>query len=441
MRTKNRSAEVGRPMLDAIPTAPRVAYMMSRFPKLSETFVLYEILALEDVGVTVDVYPLLRHREQVVHSDSERLAGRAHYQPFISADIVLAQLRCVAGRPRAYFRTLLDVLRGTFKSRNFLMGAVGIFPKTVRFALDMERDGVQHVHAHFATHPALAAFIIHRLTGIPFSFTAHGSDLHVDRTMLGTKLEAAEFGVTICDFNRRMISEEVGPELAAKVEVVHCGVDTELLDADPHLRGSEDGGLRLACVASLERVKGHRHLLEALKLARDQGVDVTCELVGDGPLREEIRADIQRTGLESHVRMHGALARPAVLEVLLAVDAFALTSHPTRRGQREGVPVAIMEAMATRLPVISTRTGGIPELVTDQETGFLVEPGDVPGMADAIVRLASDRELRRLMGEAGRRRVIGEFDLRKNARQLASLFTNGHTGLAQPRVRPVLKVS
>ena len=175
----------------------KVAYTMSRFPKLTETFVLYEILALESQGVEVEIYPLLRERQQVEHPEAERLTRRAHYHPFVSLPILRANLHYLLRRPRTYFGVLAEVLLGTRKSRNFFVGALGVFPKSVRCAWEMERAGVDHLHAHFATHPALAALVVHRLTGIPFSFTAHGSDLHVDRTMLDVKVAASRFTVAM----------------------------------------------------------------------------------------------------------------------------------------------------------------------------------------------------------------------------------------------------
>src|SRR4051794_32216720 len=141
----------------------KVAYIMSRFPKLTETFVLYEMLALEQQGVRVELYPLLRERTTVMHPEAAAMVERAHFQPFLSWPILRAQMRFLRRKPRAYLGALWALVRGTWGSLNFLVGALGIFPKTVYFAGLMEADGVQHVHAHFASHPAAAGFIIYRL--------------------------------------------------------------------------------------------------------------------------------------------------------------------------------------------------------------------------------------------------------------------------------------
>src|SRR5690606_27485901 len=144
----------------------RIAYLVSRFPKLTETFVLYELLALEELGVAVDLYPLMRARQAVVHPEAARWTARARSQPFVSLPIVRAQLHCLRRQPRTDLSLLPELVHRTWGSSNFVAGALVFFPKAVRFAYEMERDGVSLVHAHFCSHPALAAFIIQRLTGI-----------------------------------------------------------------------------------------------------------------------------------------------------------------------------------------------------------------------------------------------------------------------------------
>ena len=396
---------------------------MSRFPKLSETFVLNEMVACEAQGVQVELFPLLRERQAVAHPEVEAWVRRARFHPFISAAILASNLRFLREQPRGYVGLLAEVLRKTWGSANFFVGALGIFPKSVRFADEMRRRGVTHVHAHFATHPALAAFIVHRLTGIPFSFTAHGSDLHVERRMLDAKVEAAAFAVTVSAYNREVIVRECGEQVRDKVRVVHCGVDPEVFRPGGHGRGV--GVFRLVCVASFEEVKGHRYLVDACRLLRGRGVDFECDLVGEGPLRRAVEARAEAAGLAGRFRFHGGLPRPRVVQLLADADAAVLASHPTRGGKREGIPVALMEAMAAGLPVVATEISGIPELVQAGLTGFLVPSGDPVALADALERLAADAALRARMGKAGRAKVEREFNLRANTASLVRLFVPG----------------
>ncbi|MBP1635084.1 MAG: glycosyltransferase [Acidobacteria bacterium] len=402
---------------------PRLAYIMSRFPKLSETFVLNEMAACAAQGVHVEVFPLLRERQAVAHPDVDEWVRRAHYHPFVSPRIVRSNLRFLAAEPRRYAGTIAEVLRKTWGSANFFVGALGILPKSVRFAEEMRERGITHIHAHFATHPALSAFIVHRLTGIPFSFTAHGSDLHVDRRMLDTKVGAAAFAVAVSSFNREVMVRECGEHARPKVHVVHCGVDPQVFS--PRAAPRRDGAFRIACVASFEEVKGHRYLIDACRVLLDRGVDFECHLVGEGPLRRAMEARADAAGLGRRVRFHGGLPRPEVARLLAEADAAVLASHPTRAGKREGIPVALMEAMAAGLPVVATAISGIPELVQPGLTGFLVPSGDAAALAEALRRLAADPGLRARMGAAGRTRVIREFDLRANAAALVRLFLAG----------------
>jgi glycosyltransferase involved in cell wall biosynthesis len=398
----------------------RVAYVMSRFPKLTETFILTEILAMEEQGIAVEIFPLLRAHEAVAHPEAAALVRRAHFQPFVSGPIVAANLRALWRQPRAYLGVLVEVLRGTFPSPNFFVGALGILPKAVRFAEEMRRRGVEHVHAHFATHPAVCALVVHRLTGIPYSFTAHGSDLHVRRRMLDRKVDAAAFVVTISRFNADVVAAECGEPARDKLHVVHCGIDPQLFAPRP--RRTEARPLQILCVASYEEVKGHRHLIEACRLLHARDVAFDCHLIGDGPLRAAVRRQIDASGLQARVHMHGPMARTEVARRLAAADVFALASTPTAGGKREGIPVVLMEAMAAELPVVASRLSGIPELVDDGRSGVLVEPGDVAALAAALERLAGDPRAAARMGRAGRVKVQAEFDLRRNAVTLAELF-------------------
>ncbi len=411
----------------AVPAAARetpslkVAYIMSRFPKLSETFILNEILTVASLGVPIEVYPLLRERQRTVHPEVVEWVRRAHFHRLLSFRVLHAHAHFLLSAPAEYVTVATEVFRRTWGSTNFFIGALGTFPKAVRFAYEMRRTGVTHVHAHFATHPALAAFIIHRLTGIPFSFTAHGSDLHVDRRMLDAKVEAAAFAVAVSAFNKEVMVRECGERNRAKIHVVHCGVDPECFA--PLGRFAHGGQFRIVCVASFEAVKGHRYLIEACRILRDRGMDLRCDLVGDGPLRHAVELQITQSGLGKRVRILGGRPRPDVVRLLASADVAVLASHPTPDGKREGIPVALMEAMASGLPVVASAISGIPELVESGVTGILVPSGDPAAIAAALDLLAADRAQRERMAQAGRDKVLREFNLQTNTRQLLTLFS------------------
>jgi colanic acid/amylovoran biosynthesis glycosyltransferase len=404
---------------------------MSRFPKLTETFVLYEMLAAEAAGTEIEVYPLKFQREAVMHEEARALTARAHFTPLLSPPILWANLLSFGRRPRLYLSTLAVLLRRNWGSRRYFTGALGLFPKAVYMAARMRSDGITHVHAHFASHPAATAFVVHRLTGIPYSFTAHGSDLHRDRHMLSEKVAAAAFVVCISNYNKEVVLAECGGEAGAKVAVIHCGVDTAVFHPngeDGRRLGEERGGegpsgehretFKILCIGTLHPVKGQSVLIEACRKLRESGVAITCHLVGDGPDRAALVRQARAAGLEGVVHFHGHLTRPRVAELLQQADIVAAPSVPTRDGRREGIPVALMEAMASGVPVVASRLSGIPELVEDERTGLLVPPGDAAELARAIARLQAGPALRSHLAAAGRTRVMKDFDLHANARLL-----------------------
>lgn len=401
-------------------TDARVAFIVSRFPKITETFILYEILALERLGVATAVFALRREKQPVIHPEAVEMMERVHFQPYISRSTVRAHWRYFSRSPVVYVRTVAEVVAGTFGSARMFLGALVALPKAVAFAERMEAGGVTHIHAHFATHPTVAALVAHRLTGIPFSFTAHGSDLHVDKRMLKQKMAAAEFAITYSNYNKEAMAAASSPELGAKVRVIHSGVDLDVFRPPPARGVCAEP--RIVCVASLEEVKGHRFLIEACRLLVARTVPFRLHIVGDGPLRSELMRLVERAGLVDRVVFHGAQTREQVAEILRACDIKVLASYPAPDGRREGMPTVLIEAMASGLPVVSTRLTGIPELVESGRTGILVAPADPVELADALQALCEDVDLRTAMGRAGRERAEQGFDRRRNVKDLAALF-------------------
>jgi glycosyltransferase involved in cell wall biosynthesis len=396
--------------------------MMSRFPKLTETFVLDEMLEMERAGVTVEIFPLWREKiTGVMHAEVQPLVDRAHFAPTLNARILLDNLYCLITRPVRYLTTLIKLMLSNRGSLRFLLGAIAIFPKACSFSLQMQKLGVQHVHAHFASHPAAAAFVIGRMSDIPWSFTAHGSDLHRNQSMLREKVADCAFAVTISNFNKRFILERIGQEYADKVQVVHCGVELDQFSSVP----SQSEGLQLICIGTLHAVKGQAYLLRACSLLRERNIDFTCHLVGDGEDRAMLESMAQELNITSQVIFHGACDRRRVRTLLSQMDVAVAPSVPTSDGRREGIPVALMEAAACGLALVASNLSGIPELVRDGETGLLAEPGDSTAIAAAIAQLAESPELGRSLGDAVRQHIELEFNLSTNVGRLKQLMLPG----------------
>ena len=398
----------------------RVAYIVSGFPTLYETFVLYDILAMEELGVSVELYPLRRTYPKIVHPEAHRWIERAHFHPYLSLKILCAQWHFIRCQPLGYLKLWAEVLRGTWGSANFFLGAIAIFPKAVLFAYEMSRQGIVHVHAHFANHPAVAGLIIHRLTGIPFSFTARGSDVQVDRHMLKNKVKAAEFALAVSSDLKRIMVNECEPSLQEKIHVIRGGVDVDRLS--PPLRSRSADPLRILCVARFDEVKGHTYLVEACRILRQRNTPFECRLVGEGPLVRTIELQIKKSGLGKEIQLLGPRSYQEVLNELAEADVVVLPTAPTAAGQHEGMPTVLQEAMACGLPVVSCLVEGITELVDDDLNGILVMPRNAAALADAFQRLQDNPPLRHQMGRAGREKIVQRFSLKVNTAKRASLF-------------------
>ena len=424
-------SEAAKSELPPATRPPKVAYVMSRFPKITETFILFEMLALEQQGVQVEVYPIRREKTSVMHPEAEAFVARAHFQPFLSWPILRAHLYFLGIKPwrkerfSRYLSTLWTLLRANWGSRRYLIGALGLFPKAVYFAQHMAAAEITHVHACWASHAAAVGFVVRRLAGIPYSFAAHGSDLHRDRHMLREKVAEAAFVVPISDYNRDIILSECGGHYGDKVQVIHCGINTQVFHPRTKPTPYEEGRapFTILCIGTLHEVKGQTYLIEACRLLRERGIEFLCHFIGDGPDREMLAEQARQADLVAQVRFHGRLTQAEIAGLLQGADVVATPSVPTSDGRREGIPVVLMEAMGSGVPVVASDLSGIPELVIDGQTGLLVAPRDARGLAEALARLYSDPALRQRLGRAGREKVVTEFDLHKNAAKLAQCFS------------------
>jgi len=415
----------------ASPPRPlRIAYLMSRFPKATETFIVFEILELERLGHHVSIHPLVVERRELLHPGTEHLIDAV--QPFRprSRPTVAAQFYWLRRRPRAYLGAWWAAIRGNLGSPKFLVRALAVVPYGAVVARRAVEQDVDHIHAHWATHPALGALVAGRLSGRPYSFTAHAHDIFVERSMLREKMAESAFTVTISDYNRRFLRDLYGTIVDDRVTVIHCGADPSVFaPPTPVEEGAADarrGPTRLVVVASLQPQKGHLVLVDAIGRLIARGVEVEARLLGEGAERPSIEARVRALGLDDAVQLLGSVPRDRVAREVAAADIVVQPSIVLASGKTEGIPVALMEALAAERAVIASAVSGIPELVRDGQTGVLVEPGDADALAAAIERLAADPALRRGLGAAGRALVLAEFNLRVNAAQLASRIEAAH---------------
>ncbi len=402
-------------------TPRRIAYLMSRFPNLSETFILREMIALRDLGWEIDIYPIIRQHPPVIHSEVQPWLPRVRHSPYLSFKVLAANLRALFRSPRVYLRTALRVVRENASDLNFFLRALALFPKAVLAAEQIQVQGVQHIHAHYASHPALMAWIIHQFTGIPYSITVHAHDIFVRKAMLATKLADAHFIISISEFNRAYLSRLYGAWVEAKTHIIHCGVEPQRYP--PHAEPPTSlPGLKILSIGSLQPYKGQKYLIEACALLRAQQIPFECQMIGAGELHDELQAHIQSLGLENQVKLLGPQNQQAVAEYLAAANVYAQPSIITPNGKMEGIPVSIMEALASALPVVASDLSGIPELVQPSQTGQLVPPEDPQALAEALTWVYHHPHEAHQMALRGRERVMAQFTLSTNAAALAAVF-------------------
>ncbi len=404
-----------------------VAYILLHFPYLTETFVAEEIRAIQSQGVGVHIVSLLKPGPGPAQPLSQQLLPYTWYAPgLLAPSLWQAQGHFLIKSPRLYAALLIQLLRQPCPLRHvsLLAKRLAIFLKAVAVARHFENSGVQLLHAHFAWLPGAAAWVTARLLNLPFTVTAHAYDIFSWKNdLLNLVSRQANHVVTISEYNRQQVMASAGVPGDA-ISVIHCGVNLPQLQAPCGEQAALSAArpLRILSVGSLVPKKGHTHLIAACHLLRQRGLDFTCTIIGGGPEEPALRRQIQDQGLQAQVKLLGARPHPEIVAAYQRHDLFVLASVLSLDGDKDGIPVVLMEAGALGLPLISTQVSGIPELLRHKQTGWLIPSGDPIALADAIALLAGDPELRTRLGQHARALVEAEFDIEGNARRLAALF-------------------
>jgi glycosyltransferase involved in cell wall biosynthesis len=282
-------------------------------------------------------------------------------------------------------------------------------------------DKPDRLHAHFAARATNVAALVSRLTGVAYSFTAHAFDIYktnVDPDVLKLKLDEADFVVTISEFNKRHLGRLANGS-ASRVRLIRNGIDLSQFRAT---NARKETPFTILCVARLVEKKGHKYLIEAASILQDRSIDVRFRIAGAGILAPELRRQVDALGLQDRVQFLGSMSQNQLLDLYQTSHLYVLPSVVGSDGNREGLPVSIVEALASGLPVISTPLAGIPEVVRDGENGFLVPERDSLSLADAIERLATDRRFYERLRDNTRRSVIEDYDLDKTSRGMFDLL-------------------
>ena len=405
--------------------ALRLAYLCDQYPAISHTFVLREIEALRRLGAEIATVSIRASNPDHLKAAADKREFETTYAvlPVGVAKLPAVHLTAFARQPVRYLATLLWALRTGHGSARGRLWQLFYFAEAVLVWGKLRREGLSHVHAHFTSPAADVAMIVARLgRGWSYSFSAHGTDIQTaDQGLLAEKVRNARFVVCVSDFGRSQLMTLVDDDHWSKIHVVRCGIDLAQFDGDRPASASS-GELRILNVGRLHPVKGQAVLLEALAIVLEGGVEARLTIVGDGERREALERRAAELGVADRVTFAGNVGQDDIRAFYERADVFCLPSFG------EGIPVVLMEAMAMRVAVVSSRIMGIPELVEDGVGGLLVPPGRPDLVAAALRRLASDPELRERLARQGHDKVATDHDGSRAAEQLQELFASAVEG-------------
>jgi colanic acid/amylovoran biosynthesis glycosyltransferase len=395
---------------------PRLAYLLSSYPAISHTFFLNEIKELRKLGFTIDVASINKP-VWASGSASELEAAALETTFYIKAmnpvRILLVLLKVVFTKPDVVFRGLRTALR--LDSWSMASSGYALFYLAEALLLGdwLRRRGHNHLHIHFGGPVATVGMLVSIAWKFSYSLMIHGPEefYDVEKSYLRRKVERAKFVLCISDYCRSQVMKVSDPEHWSKLHVVRLGIDPQVFA--PAHPVDRDGALEIICVGRFVPAKGHLILLRAFSDLLRQGHKLRLRLVGDGAERSRIESFVKREQLDSSVTFEGALNHQLTREKLARADIFVLASFA------EGLPIALMEAMAMEIPCISTVIAGIPELIRDSCEGLLVPASSQEALCAALARLISDAAFRQILAQAARRRVQEFYDLKKNVCLLA----------------------
>lgn len=400
----------------------KLVYIIGTFPSFTKTFIDREIKNLRQRGVNLRVVSIRRPAAGMPLSvEQQELQQEVTYLlPVNWLRFIIANLYFISFRSLAYFRTLFYLLTRPHPHLKARLMTFLHFAESVYAAHLLRGQPCDQLHAHFVDRAAVVALVTSHLLDVPYSLTAHANDIYIRPILLREKIAGAKFITTCTGYNQAYLRRMMGDELNGKLHLAYHGLD--LTSYQPSSSPPRGDRPLLLSVGRLMEKKGFSYLIAACRRLKDQGYDFICHIVGEGPLRQTLETQITQLGLESTITLCGAMPREAVIDKYRQATLFVLPCVTAQDGDRDGIPNVLAEAMAMRLPVVTTRHSGIPELVKDKVSGLLVSPNDEDVLAEALARLLDNPTLCAQLGQRGRQKVLADFDVERNVRRLFDLF-------------------
>lgn len=399
-----------------------IAYLAPEIPSISGTFVYQEILALQAQGV--DILPISVHKTKLIVREPkiEKLATATLYlyqQSLIS--VLIHSIAFFIKNPKSYLATLTTVLTdisvaGLSKLSSWKLLYQFFYASRVAGAIEENR--CQHLHIHFANVPTQIGMYASLLSGVPYSFTSHANDIFDRNLLLKQKTDRAKAAITISEYNYKYLSQQEVD--TSKLKIVRCGINTNSINfISNHNVGTIP---RIGSLGRLVEKKGMDDLILAVSELGRKGIDFRLEIGGDGPLNTYLKELAATKDLSSKIEFKGAIPNDQVYSWLKTLDIFVLACKEDSNGDKDGIPVVLMEAMTIGVPVISTNISGIPELIQDEKTGFLARSNDPKSLACTIEKFLYYPHPITQITQAARDRVTEEFELKNNVDRLLSVF-------------------
>lgn len=392
----------------------RVAYLVSQFPETHESFIVREVQALaRRTDLQLTIFSLKHCRDRIIQQEARPFLGCTRYP---SARASARGAAVLLRSPRAR-QCLVEVIREYRARPSGMARGVATLVRAAALIPALRQIGRPHIHAHWATMPALAAYFLRRVAGARYSLTAHAWDIYADATMLRSKISEAEFVVTCTAANRDYLATLAGA--ATPVVLSYHGLDFDHVMPPTFAR---TGTLSILAVGRLVEQKGYRHLIDACALLAERGRAFHCRIIGNGPLRGALQRQIDARGLRDRVTLTGPTPLTQVFQAYREATVLCVPSVIAADGDRDGIPNVIIEAMSQGLPVVASNVSGIPEVVRPEETGWLAPPGDAAALAQTIDAVAADATQATRLAVSAHAFIGQHFDAGKNALQLVDLF-------------------
>jgi colanic acid/amylovoran biosynthesis glycosyltransferase len=409
-------------------SARAVAYLLTQFPALSETFVLNEVVKMAEQGLEVTVWSMRRPGKKDLYNDQVKsIRDNIRTIPFWDPRVLLLFPLFLLAHPISVIWVLIQTIRHQYPHPGTLLRSLVVLPAVLYYGNQMQRRLIEHLHVHFATTPAWGAWVIKTVYGISWSMTVHAHDIYLNHDMLQKKMDSAEFMVTNSQYNIDYLRKVHPGYPNEKLHLIHTGIDTGRFQ--PLATEITADILQILAVGRLDPTKGYRYLVEVVRELSQRGIKTCTHVVGhitdEAYVQAEYKA-IQRLihdyRLEDSITFEQGIPQDLLLQRYQEAALFLLPCVVDETGNSDGLPSVLVEAMLLQKPIISTRISGIPELVITDQTGWLCEPGNVKELADACESIIRQPELAAVISAQGRQHALENWDLALTSKQMYQLL-------------------